>query len=847
MSAPTGRRGGAASALLGLLAVAVIAGVMITVGIAPAIALTGVGASNGISLFENLPSETKISALQQKTEIYANLHGKKVRIASFFNQNREVLKWDEVGQAAKNAAVAGEDQRFYEHGGVDPLGIARALVKSSNGNQQGGSTITQQYVKNVCIQKAELLSKQSEVTKAYDVCTLPSAGRKIKEARLAIGLEKKYSKNDILLGYLNIAPFGGNVYGIESAAKYYFDVHAKDLSNTQAASLLAIVNEPNYYRLDDKAHLAAAQGRRDYVLGKMRDLKMISPTEYDTDVAAPIKTKITPTLSGCQGAGVSGFFCDYVSRVILQNKAYGKTADDRAVNLMSAGWKVYTTLNLDLQRKAQKTMNTWVSKKPSAGNIGSAATSIQVGTGRILTMVQNKNYSLSKGRQNTVLNYNTDQAYGGSAGFQPGSTFKMFTLVDWLKQGNGLYDVVNGRPRTMAASDFTQCGSTYAGDSWTFRNDESSEDRAQTVMEGTAQSVNGVFASMASKLDLCDIRKTAQSLGVHTASGAPIEDYPPFVIGQASTFSPMTMANAYAGIAAKGVSCKPLAIDSVLQADGKPLKVPKKSCTQGVDHAVAVAAAYALHGVVTGVGGTLAQDRPTDGAYEMGKTGTTDNAYDTWAVGATSRVATAVWVGGVSGRYNLRGIYSFKSCHGSGGQAANTRHCIWQDMMAANNKAYPPATSWEQPESRFLTGKQMPVPNVVGKSVSDAKQVLTAAGFDSKVGADVPSSDVQQGMVASTDPGAGASSSGGTVVLHKSAGAAPAQPQTGQVPNVVGQKLADARNALSGAGFGKVGVTYVPSAGNSCLVGVQQPSAGSQAQKDAPVTVAVVGNQQQCG
>ncbi|MDQ1512528.1 MAG: hypothetical protein QOC59_370, partial [Microbacteriaceae bacterium] len=336
-----------------MIAAAAIAGVMITVGVAPAIALTGVGAKNGIGLFETLPADLKIASLQQKTEIYATSHGKPKQIASFYNQNREVVPWSDVPDTVKRATLAAEDIRYYDHGGVDPMGIMRALVTNlGSSSQQGASTITQQYVKNVCIQEAELLPTQEKVQAAYADCT-GGIGRKLKEARLAIGMEKKYTKNQILLGYLNIAGFGGRIYGIESAAQYYFDTHAKDLTYAQAASLMAIVNAPNDLRIDEKDNLAANKVRRDYILGTELKHKLIDRPAYDKAVATAVKPKITPSSTGCAAARSAAYFCSYVVSTVLQNPQFGATPGQRYNNLQGAGWKIYTTLDLDLEKKAK--------------------------------------------------------------------------------------------------------------------------------------------------------------------------------------------------------------------------------------------------------------------------------------------------------------------------------------------------------------------------------------------------------------------------------------------------------------------------------------------------------------
>ncbi len=839
MSASNGRRGGAGSALLGLIAVSVIAGVMVTVGVAPAIALTGVAATNSIGLFENLPSDLKIAALQQKTEIYANSHGKKVQIAAFYNQNREVVNWNDISQTVKNATIAGEDVRFYQHGGVDPMGIVRAIVADlHHSDAQGASTITQQYVKNVCVQKAELLSTNAAVQKAYDDCTQPNVGRKVREMRLAIGLEKKYTKNQILLGYLNIALFGGNIYGIETAAQYYYGVHANKLTAAQAASLIAIVNNPTKFQLDQKTNIPANTDRRNHILLVELQQKMLTQAEYDAAIATKVTPKITPTQSGCQGAGASGFFCDYVVNVIRNSPEFGATQAIRDQNLQSAGWKIYTTLNLDLEKKAQGVMNTYVPKKTSVGNIGGAAVTVQVGTGRVLSMVQNKTYNNDGGlgEQYTAVNYSTDKAYGGSSGFQPGSTFKVFTLLDWLKSGHGLNDVVNANGRTMQPSEFTYCKSTYTGQPWTFVNDAGDPGGYQTVRYGTALSINGVFASMASKLDLCDIRTTAEDFGVQPATGGRMDAYPPFVIGQASTFSPLTMVTAYAGLANNGKTCSPVAIDKVVKYDGSTLAVPKTTCKQSIDKQVAIAAVNGLHGVITG--GTMATDQTPDGKFLFGKTGTTDNAKDTWAIGASSKVATAVWVGNVDQNVNLRAVYSFPYCPvQSSTQAAIERHCVWKGIMTAANGIYGGATSWAQPESQYIVGKQTTVPNVAGMSIADAKTALGAAGFDSTVGKTI-ASDVPKGEVASTDPAGGSSTTAGSLVTINPSSGTPAV-QMANVPNVVGQQLANAQTQLRSAGFNNVQVQYTIGNG-SCTVTQQNPQ-GGQSPTNGVVQLTVAG------
>ncbi len=825
-----------------MLGVAVVAGLMLTVGIVPAIAVTGAGAKGGIGLFQDLPQDLKITDLQQKTQIYAKDGSKEKLIASFYNQDRDVIGMQDVAATVKNATLAAEDVRFYQHGGVDPMGIVRAVaVDVLHKDSQGASTISQQYVKNVCVQEAELLPTQKQVTAAYDECT-GGVQRKLKEARLAIGLEKKYSKDQILLGYLNIAGFGGQIYGIESAAQYYFDTHAKDLTPAQAASLMAMVNNPAVLRLDVKANYAANKVRRDYILKNERTHGMLDEAAYEQAVATKIAPKITPVKAGCAGApSGAGYFCDYVVDTIRNDPSFGKTAAERYNKLQSAGWKIYTTLDLGLQKKAKSAMTAYVpAKSPSGTDLGGAATTVEVGTGRILSMVQSKRFDDTGGKGTggagytaTAVNWNTDQAYGGSGGFQPGSSYKTFTLIDWLEHGHGLNEVVDGDPRYVPSGALTACGKPAAG--WDVHNDTGDEGGYQTVMAGTARSVNGVYASMGEKLDLCDIRSKAESLLVHPARGGELEDNPSSILGT-NLISPLTMATAYAGIANKGTVCHSIAIDRIVASDGGTVPVPQADCARAIPETIAVAAGYALHGVLQG-NGTLSMDGGASGSsWSFAKTGTTDEAKSTWAVGGTTKTVSAVFVGNVNKQItNLRYVPGYSSC----GRAADARYCLWKDITEADVAKYPGDSSWPQPAAQYLYGQEIAVPDVSGKSLADAKTTLAQAGFQAKVGDRVASDEVDKGKVVQTDPAAGSEQVGGSVVtIHASSGPQAAQAEPGQaqqpgtiatVPDVSKMTSAEAQAALASAGFTKIAVTngLVPG-GAACQVDGQLPLANTQ-------------------
>ncbi|WP_353828264.1 transglycosylase domain-containing protein [Agromyces sp. SYSU T0242] len=683
--------GGALGALLGIVAVSSAAAVLVAAAVTPALATAGVAATGTISLFENLPSYLKIGELSLKSNIYATgKDGKPFLLASFYDQNRVEVGWDSVGQYVKDAAIAGEDPRYYDHNGVDLQGTVRAAVTTATGREtQGGSSIAQQYVKNVRVQECERMAvDETEREGCYDAVTETTIDRKLKEMRLAIGVEKRYSKSEILLGYLNIAGFGGTVYGIEAAANYYYGTSAKNLTLAQAASLIAIVNNPAKFRLDQpesesngKANgYAANHSRRDYILRSMRDEGKITWDEYVEAITKPVKPKITEPSTGCQTAGGSAWFCDYVKHILQNDPAFGEEEESRLLNFRRGGYEVYTTLDPDLQAAAEQAVTSQVPATYPGWDLGGVISSVEVGTGRVLAMAQSRQYSqdpevLKRGAQYTSINYNTDFEYGGSRGFQPGSSYKVFTLAEWLKEGHGLGDRVDSRPKSNWGVFQDSClGPHFAGD-WNPRNDANESGANYSALESTIGSINTGFIGMAKELDLCEIRKTAEAFDVHRADGNPLVQGPSSVIGT-NEVAPLSMAVAFAGIANNGKTCTPVAIDRILDRDGTEIDPPESTCTQSVPEPVAAAMHTAMGQVMSSGTGQQSNNNTVPKVPLIGKTGTTDGSKDTWMVGASSKVATAAAVVSVNGDANQRGIY-FES-----GRAAEARHRMWPVVMS---------------------------------------------------------------------------------------------------------------------------------------------------------------------
>jgi len=785
MSARKTLKPGVVGAVLAFVGMSAVASVLVAAAVTPAIAVTGLTANSTLGIFDNLPDYLAIGDLAEKTSIYATASdGSEVLLASFFAQDRQQVSWDQVSPFVKEAAVATEDPRFYDHGGIDLLGTIRAaLSNSAGGDVQGGSSITQQYVKNVLVQKAEEISDPVAKAAAFKAATETSIDRKLKEMKLAIGVEQDYSKQDILMGYLNIASFGGRVYGIESAARHYYGVSAKDLTLAQAASLMATVNNPNNLRIDLPDNIADNQARRDYVLDRMLIEKKITQQQHDEAVASPVTPNIVEASTGCQTAGGAAYFCDYVTWIIKNDPVFGATADERWTAFQRGGWKIMTTLNPEVQAISVATIDANVPKIVDVGDIAATSVSVQVGTGRVLAMAQSKDYSndpqiIATGGNYTSVNYNTDSAYGGSTGFQVGSTYKLFTLSEWLKAGHGLGESVAGATKTWKMSEFTNTCDGTGGPDWRPSNYAGGGQTA-TVQVALNNSWNTNFVTMASKLDLCNIRKDAEAFLVHRADGTQLTSNPSAVLGT-NEIAPMTMATAVAGLADSGLTCHPIAIDKITDRNGKDIPPPTADCVQALPANVANTVAFGMTKVPT----ATAQWSPIgDGVPYIAKTGTSEYSEHNWMLGSTTAVSTAIWLGNVSGHTPVvefvRAPYIM------------VQH-MWRDIMRVTNTLYA-GGEFAAPDPALVAGKSISVPEVKGLSLAQAKSLIESIGFTFEDGGEVDS-ELAKGSGVRTEPAAGTSAALGTTVKYFSSN----QALVDGPPSTIGMTTAAARAALTG-------------------------------------------------
>lgn len=836
---------------LGLLGFSAVAGLLVTVMVAPAIAVTGMTANNSISVFQELPDYITIEKQHERNTIaVANADGSLATVATWFDQNREEVTLDQIDDDLKAAAIDGEDRRFYEHGGVDMPSLIRAAIGQATGtSESGASTLTMQLVRNILVLKAVNDTKLDEDQRkeAIKDATYPDYNRKLREMKLAIGMEKKYSKDDILAAYLNIVGMGSNTYGVEAGAQRFFGTSAKDVTPAQAASLIAIVQNPVKNTLIYPDNFERNKERRDVILGWMYTQGSLDKAQYEEALATPVdETTVTsnPPKSGCAVAAVEYRLpCDYALKSILNGEvpSLGATTEEQIDTWRKGGLTVVMTVNPDTQTTATQLTQQYAPPEEARFKLGAGVASVQVGTGRIITMAQNKVFDdtgTGDPATTTAVNLTSDQSHGGSRGFQPGSSYKPYTLLAFLNAGHGVNETFNASVRSVNQAKFADsCNGPWGGE-YKFGNDQN-ESGPYSVVRGTAGSVNSVFIQMAEEVDQCDIAKLAASIGVHRADGktdgSDLVTRPSCSIGGCeNNVAPLTQAAAYAAIANHGVYCKPIIIGDILSdATGESIGGQQPQCGQSlVSPAVADTAAYAMQAVFAG-GGTSAVSNPRDGTPYLGKTGTTNDAIHTWVVASSPQVATAVWVGNIEGTQNLRRISVNRV------QAAMLRHSIFKPY-AQKLDTYFPGGAFAEPDPGLLKGVQVTVPDVLSLTPEQAKSAIELAQLYYEDGGQMDS-DLPVGTIVATDPGAGAQvPKGSPVKVFTSNGMAAA------VPDVVSpnQNYNDAKDDLQAAGF--TNVTQVceaaePGDPQSSIgnVTAQNPAAGSVVNKGIQVTLTV--------
>ncbi|WP_155344394.1 transglycosylase domain-containing protein [Acrocarpospora pleiomorpha] len=681
-------RSSAGRSVLGLAGAAVAAG-LVAAGLGlPAVGGTGaaiVAASDELNLN---PAELIEPPLAEKTTI---LDARGRRIAQFYDQYREVVPLDQVAEVMKTAIISIEDSRFYEHGAIDLEGTLRALARNlqSGGVSEGGSSITQQYVKQVLLNAATTREDQEKALEA-------SYGRKLNELRYAMAVEEKYTKDQILEKYLNIAYFGAGANGVQAAAKRFFGVSAARLNLPQAATLAAAVQLPTSTDPEGgRENRARLLERRNVVLDRMAELGKITTAKAAKAKTAKLGYKGVPQPGGCE-ASPYPYFCLYVYNEVLNDPSFGKTRALRERSLKRDGLTIKTTLDPRMQAAAEQGIGDWVGP---TDNAVAAQALVEPGTGKIKAMAASRKYGNSARRREISYNIVADTHHGGIGGFQAGSTFKTFTLLTALKQGMKADDgfTVGNSYRAPDYAAFTDCAGGQVGDpTHPVTNDEGSPG-FKTLRTGTWGSVNTFFMELERRVGLCETVQTAQSLGIKRADGKKLQEYETFTLG-INEMDPVTVATAYAALGARGTYCAPLAITQVTGRDGKPTDYRPK-CRQALEPQVADATADILSGVFTQ--GTMSSVGGI-GRDAAGKTGTNDDQSSAWFAGFTPDLAGAVSIGDPRGAiaHKLNNV-TIGGRYYSAVFGATVPGPIWRDTMIAALRGVEPTAFTPMNSERF--------------------------------------------------------------------------------------------------------------------------------------------------
>ncbi|HEX9694129.1 MAG TPA: transglycosylase domain-containing protein [Actinomycetota bacterium] len=735
-------------------------------------------------------SFTRIPHPPERSTIYAA--DGSVLATLYLDENRKIVGLGKVAPVTRQAVLAIEDDSFYAHGAINVPSVFRAMVANLIAGRvtQGGSTITQQLVKNAVIGSDE-----------------QTFARKFQEAALAIRMERRYSKDQILEMYLNEVYFGNGVYGIGTAAQYYFQVPVGKLSLGQSALLAGLISAPEDY--NPVTHPKVARIRRNQVLDRMAQLGWADRNKVERAKGEPLDLAQT---AGRTVQVVPPFFVHYITQSILdddrgQFDAFGKTYNQRKHTLFQGGLKIYTTLRPDWQRYAQEAVNASPAIDKTKGPDVSLV-SVDVRTGAIRTMLSGKDYRRDK----------LDLVWHGRR--QTGSAFKPFTLVAAFQNGF--------TPAKVYSSKSPFCSPLWKSKTGCVSNAEGAGDRGYIdLWTATQDSVNVVFAQLALDLGAEAIVEAARRMGVT----APLSAVPSITLGTIDV-STLDMASGYSTLANNGVHCQPFAITSVVLPEGRKLYQHHPQCKKAIDPEISHLVTAMLQRVVCCGTGTAANiGRPI-----AGKTGTAQDYTNVYFAGYTPQVATAVWVGFPQGQVPMDSYYG-QSVYG-GTVAAP----IWHSFMV-KAVAGMPVEGFPGPPVEV----RGTIPNVVGLRSAEAQQIVIDAEFTPLV-KKVESSAPANTVLEQSPPGGATARLGSAVTLTVSNGKGKGEgggtgPRV-SVPAVTGMAEKDAVKALERSGLVPA-VQYedVTDPKRQGIVLTQSPAVGERVPSGSTVVI-VVGQHQ---
>jgi len=722
-----------------LVAALVVTGILTAGLLLPYVGGLGLAARHEADKFLTTTCNLRESKPPQKTTLFAN-DGKTV-IATLFSQDRQPVPLTQIPQQLQQALVATEDRRFYSHHGVDMRGLARSAVSTSGGSTQGGSTLTMQYVKQIRYYQA------GKDVKAQQAAIDQNLNRKIEDAKCAIFIEntEKESKDDILTNYLNIAFFGENSFGIQTAAQTYFNKDVSKLTLPESAMLVGLLRAPSQY--DPFQNPVAAKKRRNEVLQNLVAVGHLSQAEankYMPQQVSLATTKAPVVREGCANANSSvknvGFFCDYAVHWL---ETIGKISDPK---LTTGGLNIVTTLDAKLQNSMQANVAATI---PASSPMTAVLPAVDPKTGNVLAMATSKQYGINssaKDHTHTSLPIFTEYSAQGA------STYKLFPLLTALSTGLPLNWELQTAPNRDAAgrngylpSSCSTADLVTNGDAQEFYNVN------ENLTSATVKSSNTYFVGLVDQLLGCDLEPVvnmATKLGMKsllqpsgdgrlTVKDTILQYQRPgeLVLGDVGT-SPLELAGAYAAIANAGKFNAPAPILSITDENKKDIRVLRSPGIEAVAPQVALQAVEILTGDTkfTGTSASQFQDWYNQGhSFVAGKTGTsvavdprshldTDKNASLWFVGMTPNlVATSAVVNFDHPNLAAAGLpgVADPASQAFGAYAAG----VWLRALAPTLAQQP----WQWPSSASAPG--LPVRSVVGLDAASAKAQLAADGY----------------------------------------------------------------------------------------------------------------------
>jgi membrane peptidoglycan carboxypeptidase len=621
-----------AGAVVGSMArLSALAGVLFAFLLIPTTAIIAVTANHVSNGVVDLPLQLVDEPNPQTTRLLASDGS---LLAYFYKENRQDVALNDIAPVMQDALLSIEDSRFYEHGALDVKGTLRALLNNaSEGQTQGGSSITQQLVKLTLVTQATTKAQRKAATEK-------SPARKLRELKLAIEYEKTHTKKEILERYLNIAYFGDGAYGISAAAFHYFSTSPDKLNNRQAATLAGLVKNPDQF--NPIVYPERALQRRNTVLAVMAKLGKI-PDDYAAKLeASPLALKVTKYPNGCVSTKAE-FSCDYIRRYLLKQPVLGANVQERLQRLERGGMTIKTNIDVRMQKAINHAVSSTVA--PTDKAIAAMAL-VEPGTGKVRGVAQSRPMGRDKKKGQSFIDYAVPPNYGYSGGFPAGSTFKMFTVAAALKQGISVSQTFKSPGHLdIPSGNYFDCEGGGTGP-WPVSN--STGNGTFNMYQATRQSVNTYFAQLEKKAGLCNAVQAAESMGIKVPNKPPDNQVvPSFTLGNMSV-SPLDMAAAYATPASGGMYCKPLPVDEIDDVNGKAIKKFTPDCKRAMTKDEAAQINDILRGV----------QEPGGFGYDLGhtgltipsaaKTGTTQGNKAVWYNGYTPELAAASMIAGVS-------------------------------------------------------------------------------------------------------------------------------------------------------------------------------------------------------